>query len=187
MQSLRDQGKVRFWGMTAVGETPALLRVIESGVLQTLQTVYNLVNPSAGNDVPDGFDMPNYRSLIDRAAASGMGALVIRGAGCGSPQRRRDPPPRRRAHGGPHRLGSGLPAGPIQGEPIWFPSERRLCRQPGGSVHPVRLGAGQGSSTVLVGYSSLEHLEQAVEYAGKGSLPGDALAKLPEVWAGFVG
>jgi aryl-alcohol dehydrogenase-like predicted oxidoreductase len=44
-----------------------------------------------------------------------------------------------------------------------------------------------GVSTVLVGYSSLEHLEQAVEYAGKGPLPGDALAKLPEVWAGFVG
>ena len=31
LRDLRDQGKVRFWGMTAVGETPALHRVIESG------------------------------------------------------------------------------------------------------------------------------------------------------------
>ena len=37
-----------------------------------------------------------------------------------------------------------------------------------------------GVSSVLVGYSSLEHLEQAVDFASRGPLP-------PEVWAGFAG
>ena len=44
-----------------------------------------------------------------------------------------------------------------------------------------------GVSSVLVGYSSMEHLEQAVEFAGKGPLPPEAMARLPEVWAGFTG
>ena len=43
-----------------------------------------------------------------------------------------------------------------------------------------------GVSSVLVGYSSLEHLEQAVAYAAKGPLPPEATARLPEVWAGFT-
>ena len=55
LQGLRDQGKVRFWGMTAVGETVALRRVIDSGTLNTIQSVYNLVNPSAGAAVPPRF------------------------------------------------------------------------------------------------------------------------------------
>jgi aryl-alcohol dehydrogenase-like predicted oxidoreductase len=44
-----------------------------------------------------------------------------------------------------------------------------------------------GVSSVLVGYSSLEHLEQAVEFAARGPLPPEALGRLPQVWAGFAG
>ena len=78
LRELRDQGKVRFWGMTAVGETAALHRVIDSEKLNTVQSVYNLVNPSAGAEVSTEFDMPNYGNLIGRASANGMGVLVIR-------------------------------------------------------------------------------------------------------------
>ena len=42
-------------------------------------------------------------------------------------------------------------------------------------------------STVLVGYSDLNHLEEAVEYAAKGPLPTEALARLPDQWSKFVG
>jgi hypothetical protein len=38
-----------------------------------------------------------------------------------------------------------------------------------------------------VGYSSLEHLEQAVEFAAKGPLPQAAAKRLSGVWAGFTG
>ena len=78
LRDLRDQGKVRFWGLTAVGETPALHRIIDSGTLRTVQSVYNLVNPSAGMPAPPGFDMDDYGNLIGRANDNGMGVLVIR-------------------------------------------------------------------------------------------------------------
>ena len=45
----------------------------------------------------------------------------------------------------------------------------------------------QGVSTVLVGYSDLDHMEKSVEYAAKGPLPTEALARLPQVWSQFVG
>ncbi len=44
-----------------------------------------------------------------------------------------------------------------------------------------------GVSTVLVGYSNTDHLEQSVRFADKGPLPSDALDRLPQVWSQFVG
>ena len=84
LRELREQGKVRFGGMTAVGETDALHRVIDSATLNTIQSVYNLVNPSAGMTVPHDFDMPDYGDLIGRASAGGMGVLVIRALAAGA-------------------------------------------------------------------------------------------------------
>ena len=43
-----------------------------------------------------------------------------------------------------------------------------------------------GVSTVLMAYSDIDHLEKSVQYASRGVLPSDALARLPEIWDGFV-
>ncbi len=37
-------------------------------------------------------------------------------------------------------------------------------------------------STALVGFSSLEQLDQAAEYVGKGPLPSKALRQIEEIW-----
>ncbi len=72
MRTLREQGKIRFIGITAEGSTPALERVIASGELDTLQICYNfcyqhpccLINPRAGT--------------IWRAREQGMGVITMR-------------------------------------------------------------------------------------------------------------
>ena len=43
-----------------------------------------------------------------------------------------------------------------------------------------------GMSTVLVGYSSLEHLEQALSAAERGALPTAAMQRLAQAWEGFA-
>ncbi|HCP22772.1 MAG TPA: aldo/keto reductase, partial [Dehalococcoidia bacterium] len=43
-----------------------------------------------------------------------------------------------------------------------------------------------GVSTVLVGYSDMDHLEKSVQYAAKGPLPAEALSRFPAQWATFV-
>lgn len=186
LRDLSDQGKVRFWGMTAVGETAALHRIIDSGALNTVQSVYNLVNPSSGGTVPSGFDMPDYGDLIGRASANGMGVLVIRVLAAGALS----------GEAGRHPVAVPTVA-PIGSSRNYSQDQERadafrfLIRE--GYVDSLveaslRFALGNGGvSSVLVGYSSLEHLEQAVEYAAKGPLPAEAAARLPEVWAGFTG
>jgi hypothetical protein len=39
---------------------------------------------------------------------------------------------------------------------------------------------------VLLGYSSLEHLEYAAAAVAKGPLPAPTLRRLGELWAGFA-
>ena len=186
LRELREQGKVRFWGMTAVGETAALHRVIDSATLHTVQSVYNLVNPSAGSSVPPGFDMPDYGNLIERASANGMGVLVIRvlaaGALTGEATRH------------PVAVPSVAPIGSGQdyGHDLARSGDFRFLRREGYVDNLVeaslRFALGNdGMSSVLVGYSSLEHLEQAVEFAARGPLPPEAIGRLPQVWAGFAG
>ena len=183
LRELREQGKVRFAGMTAVGETAALHRVIDSATLNTIQTVYNLVNPSAGTTVPPGFDMPDYGDLIGHASDKGMGVLVIR------------------------VLAAGALTGEATRHPIAVPSvapigsgreyeqdlarshDFRFLQQEGYVENLVEASlrfalANVGVSSVLVGYSSFEHLEQAIEYAARGPLPQEAMDRLPGVWAG---
>ena len=40
-----------------------------------------------------------------------------------------------------------------------------------------------GVSTVLVGYSNMEHLEQAVRWMDRGPLPSEALVQLQTIWS----
>ena len=48
-ERLREQGKTRFLGITAVGDTPALRQVIDAGDFDSAQVSYNMLNPSAGD------------------------------------------------------------------------------------------------------------------------------------------
>ena len=186
LRELRDQGKVRFWGMTGVGETEALHRVIDSAALDSVQSVYNLVNPSSGSDVPPGFDMHDFGNLIGRASVNGMGVLVIRvlAAGALTGQAARHPV----AVPSVAPIGSGRD----YDQDLSRADRFRFLVKEGYTDSLVEASlrfalTNAGVSCVLVGYSSLEHLEQAVDFAGKGPLPPEVMDRLPEVWAGFGG
>src|SRR5262245_54483512 len=69
VQKLRQQGKVGFCGITALGETRALHQAIDSGAIDTAQVCYNLLNPSAGIAVPSGFPAQDFDRLLDRTRA----------------------------------------------------------------------------------------------------------------------
>ena len=186
LRELREEGKVRFAGMTAVGETAALHRVIDSATLNTIQTVYNLVNPSAGKTVPPGFDMPDYGDLIGHASANGMGVLVIRvlaaGALTGEATRH------------PIAVPSVAPIGSGREyeQDLARSNDFRFLQNEGYAENLVESSlrfalTNAGVSSVLVGYSSLEHLERAIEYATRGPLPQEAMDQLADVWAGSAG
>ena len=176
-QSLEGQGKVRFWGITGLGETAMLHQAVEGGGFHTVQAVYNLLNPSAGMQVPAGFPYQDYRQLIDRAAGKQMGVIVIRalagGALSGTPDR--------------HPVAARSVA-PIATERDYAADVARARRfaflVEDGTVSSlveaaIRFAISKPEiSTALVGISSLEQLEHAVECANRGPLPPEALARL---------
>src|SRR5262249_4444343 len=73
LERLKGQGKIRFFGITALGETPALQRVVDASVLDSAQIVVNMLNPSAARPVPSGFPAQDFAGLLGRAQAAGMG------------------------------------------------------------------------------------------------------------------
>lgn len=185
LTELREQGKVRFCGMTAVGETSALHQVIDLAILNTVQSVYNLVNPSAGTDVPPGFDMHDFENLIDRASTNGMGVLVIRALAAGALTEE--------AIRHPVAVPSVAPIGSGKDyeQDLRRSEDFRLLQKEGYVDNVVEASlrfvlSNPGVSSVLVGYSSLEHLEQAVECAERGPLPTEAMDRLLQIWAGFT-
>jgi aryl-alcohol dehydrogenase-like predicted oxidoreductase len=185
-ERLREQGKTRFYGITAVGDTAALHQVVDARVFDTAQVSYNLLNPSAGAAVAHGYPAHDFGNLLAHTKAAGMGVIAIRvlaaGALSGTEQR--------------HPLGSPSV------EPIGSGSSYRIDVERARRLDPlVREGfadslielavrfviSHEAVSTALVGVSTLEHLEYAAAAANKGPLPREAIERITAVQSGFLG
>ncbi len=176
-EALLQQGKVRFWGITALGESEALKQAVAMGGFLSIQVPYNLLNPTAGTTVLPGFAFQDYGRIIDQAAQRGMGVIAIRilagGALSGTPER--------------HPVASPS-VNPIASEVVYGDDVARARRYSflveEGMVSnlveaAVRFVVSNGNvSTALLGISSLDQLEQAVNYIERGPLPVETLAKI---------
>jgi len=183
-QSLQTQGKVKFFGITALGDTAALHEVIDSRALYTAQVCYNVLNPSAGHPVPAGFPSQDFGQLIDRATTQGMGCIGIR------------------------VLAAGALTGIMERHPIAVPSVDPIGTGPDyqsdvklaqtlsfltADGHVTNLveaamrfaWSNPRLSTALVGCSSLEHLEQAITAAERGPLQPATMHRLQQAWKTF--
>jgi aryl-alcohol dehydrogenase-like predicted oxidoreductase len=176
-EALHRQGKIRFWGITALGDTEALHQVVNAGGFHTLQTVYNLLNPSAGHQVRADFPYQDYRRLIDRAAANRIGVIAIRVLAGGALSGTTDRHPI--AMRGVTPLATGRD----------YAEDTARARQFDGLIADgtvgslieaaIRFAIGKREiSTAMVGTSSVEQLEQAVAAANRGPLPAQALERL---------
>jgi L-galactose dehydrogenase/L-glyceraldehyde 3-phosphate reductase len=86
---LRNEGLVAHIGLTGIGNPSSLAQVVRSDRFETMQVPYHLLNPSAGQTVPDDFTETNYGNIIATCAEMRMGVLAIRvlagGALAGNP------------------------------------------------------------------------------------------------------
>ena len=78
LHKLQKAGKTRFIGFSGVGEPAAILKAVDSKAFDTVQVVYNALNPSAGGPMPKGAPGLDYGRLLDRAKAADMGTIIIR-------------------------------------------------------------------------------------------------------------
>ena len=186
LSRLVAQGKTRFCGITALGDTAALHDVLDAGVLDTAQVCYNLLNPSAGHAVPTGFPAHDFGRLLPRARERRTGVIVIRVMAAGA------------LSGVDTRHPVAVPTvDPIASGPDYATDVRR-ARMLAPLVDEGHVGslveaalrfplATDAVSTVLLGYSSLEHLEYAAACIAKGPLPATTLERLSTLWGKLVG
>jgi aryl-alcohol dehydrogenase-like predicted oxidoreductase len=176
-ERLKREGKIRFFGFSAVGETAAFQRAIGSKAFDTAQIVYNALNPSAGGPLPSGAPGQDYERLFDHIRAANMGVIVIRalagGALSGSTARH------------PLAMQEVAPIG--SGKDLAVDAERARKLEPllaegaAGSLAELAMRFTIGHptvSTMLVGYSTLDHLEQAAAAVNKGPLPEAVLKRI---------
>jgi L-galactose dehydrogenase/L-glyceraldehyde 3-phosphate reductase len=185
-ERLRQQGKTRFIGITAIGDTAALHEVIDAGAFQSAQVSYNMLNPSAGVAIPANYPGQDYDRLLDHTTAAGAGTVGIRalagGALSGTAERHpiASPPPE--------------PIGSAFSYDADLQRARRLLPlvQEGFATTLAEAAtrfviSHPGISTVLIGLAALDQFEQALAAIEKGPLPQAALARLMELQRSFVG
>jgi aryl-alcohol dehydrogenase-like predicted oxidoreductase len=182
---LRDEGKTRYLGFTAKGGTDALHKLVESRCFDSAQIFYNLLVPSAGEAIPDGYPAQDYRRLLDVAALHGVGSIGVRvmagGALSGSETR--------------HPLGMKSVAPIGSGGDYATDVKRALRFKPlvtdgyAGSLPELAVRYAISNpqlSTVEIGIATLEELQQAASAVNKGPLPQEALAGIRNIQAEFI-
>ncbi len=180
------QGKTRFLGLTAVGDTAALHQVIDARAFDSAQVVYNMLNPSAAAALPATYPAQDYGRLFDHTRAAGVGVIGIRvlagGALSGSAER--------------HPIASPPPA-PI-GSAMSYDADvvraRRLMPlvEEGFAASLTEAATRFAIShpaigTILVGMATPQQFEDAFAAVQKGPLPPAALDRLTALRQGFAG
>jgi aryl-alcohol dehydrogenase-like predicted oxidoreductase len=185
-ERLRQQGKIRFLGLTAVGETKALHQVIDAGAFDSAQVVYNMLNPSAANELPPNYPAQDYGRLFDHTKKAGVGVIGIRvlagGALSGSTERHAiaSPPPE--------------PIGSAMNYEADVERARRLMplvkEEFAASLTEAatRFAISHAAiGTILVGIATPQQFDEALAAVQKGPLPAAALelhAKLVQTFSG---
>jgi L-galactose dehydrogenase/L-glyceraldehyde 3-phosphate reductase len=185
-ERLRQQGKTRFLGITAVGDTAALQQVIDSGTFDSAQVVYNMLNPSAAEVLPANYPAQDYGRLFERTQAAGVGVVGIRvlagGALSGSAERHPIASP------APEPIGSAMSYDgdldrarrliPLVSE--GFADSLTEAATRFAISHPAM-------GTILVGMATPQQFEDAFAAVEKGPLPPAALDRLAALRQGFSG
>ncbi len=178
MQRVVARGLVRHLGITGLGETSALHAVVARGQFATVQTYFNAVNPSAGFPGASG-GAQDFAGLVGAACVAGMGAIAIRVMAAGA------------LMATPHRHPNAGDRGPLLLRGAEY--ERDLKRAQSIQGIAVELGydgplelalrfalTTPGLSTVLVGFSDLRQMEDALRWTRRGPLPGEVMHRVVE-------
>lgn len=171
LDRLRGQGLIRHFGITALGETAAILRVIESGRIASAQVYFNLLNPSAAFAVPGAWPVYDFHPMLQACHDHGVAAMNIRVFSAG-------------VIATDARTGRERPLTPhdtVESETAKAQVVFRALGDRYGTRAQTALRfalAEPRLACTIFGLAELDHLEQALAAQEKGPLPNEALNKL---------
>jgi len=185
-ESLRQGGKIRFSGITALGDTSAIHRVAEAKVFDSAQVAFNLLNPSAAATLPANYPGQDYRGLIAACATAGIGTIAIRILAGGA------------LSGSDARQANASPAPPPIGSALAFATDVARAQRFLPMVQEGHVGSlvelairfaitEPRIGTALIGLASQSDLDTALAAVAKGPLPQAVLASIAAIEASFAG
>lgn len=195
-ERLREQGKVRYFGVSGQDNDPSAVRaLIGSGRITTFNQPYNLLNPTAG--LPRGVardilgpefteqnSFMDFTGTIDFAGQHSVGVSVISPVAAGvltwRAQEGRPVP----AHSG--RARRFLGAGQFERELGVAGHFRSVAKDHGMNLTELAYRftiTRPEVQTVVGGFSDIAQLDEAAAALQRGPLPPDVLTALKIVWA----
>jgi L-galactose dehydrogenase/L-glyceraldehyde 3-phosphate reductase len=173
---LKEQGLFYASGMTATGETKAILEVVESGRFDCAQVYYNAINPSAGwSRAHRSWKAQDFSGIMAACFRQNMGTLNIR-VFAGGPLAKTARPDRLAV------LTSGTD---LDNEMRCADAVRAALGTAHGDPARAALRFTLGNhdfSTRIVGIGDVRDLEEAVAAVEAGPLPAEAVDKLERLW-----
>jgi aryl-alcohol dehydrogenase-like predicted oxidoreductase len=183
---MREQGKTRFIGFTAIGETQSLHTLIASGAFDGAQVPFNLLNPSPAEPIPAAYPAQDYGRIIDLAETHGVGTIGIRVLAGGALSGREERNPLGLAVVEPIGSGASYAADVARARRL----EPLVREGHAGSLTELAMRfaiTARKLSTTEIGLANIQELEAAIDAVEKGPLSDTALARLKTLQAGFIG
>lgn len=175
LETMQHMGLTDHIGITALGEIPALTRVLKTNRVQSAQVYYNLLNPSAGFTVSPNWPCYNFTSLMDTCIEQGVAIMAIRIFSAG-------------IIATTDRTGRERPL--TQGDTVDSETAKAtamfaaLGEDYGTRAQTaIRFALAQEKiSCAVFGLAEPAHLEEAIAGAALGPLPEEALVRIHEVY-----
>jgi len=175
---LRHEGKTRFLGICTSGaEVPAVRAAMEQLPLDVIQAQYSLLNPTEARTPPAGFKGPDYGQTIELAGQKDIGVTAFRALAAGALAQKPGAALRSTASRGNATWNADIERAQALGF-LRGPGEEKLA---GGAVRYVL--SNPNVSSVLLGFSKGEYVDEANAYSDAGPLPSETIGRIESLYA----
>ena len=181
LENLKKQGKVKFYGFTALGDPASIHTVIDQGSMFSAQVFYNLLNPTAAGNTTAPSAAVDFAGLLPKAKKKGIGTIGVRvlAAGALSGTTARHPLAQQSV--------APIGTGPDLASDVRSADVLKKLVKDGFTSSLVEAAyrftiSHEAISTCLVGASSVDQFEQVAGAVLKGPLPAQAITRVAELW-----
>ena len=179
LDEFKSQGMIDHFGITALGDTTAITRVIKSNRIASAQVYFNLLNPSAAMTPPPSWPYYNFTGIVDTCFEHGVAPMNIRvfSAGIIATEKR---------HGRerPLTIGDTVESEARKAK-FLFDHIGEECGTRAQTAIRFSLTYPRFACTI-VGLAEIRHLEEAITAQASGPLSESAIVKINDAYRRFV-
>jgi len=178
LEQMKNMGLTDHYGITALGDAAAIIRVLKSNRVASAQVYFNMLNPSAALTPPPAWPCYNFTGIVDTCIEHGVAPMNIRvfSAGVIATEAR---------HGRERPL---TPGDTVDSEAAKAKAIFDVIDEKYGSraQTAIRFALAQERLACIVfGLAELSHLQEAVAAAELGPLDTDALNEINAVYSRY--